>query len=143
MYDGCMRALSPTPFTAASRNAVWVYPRAAPPRFAGAPAIVEKARAHEMPDFDALPEGAEVVVELYRGAVSFKLDGQNFRVYLGRFDYLSFAHERAARYAFGLLWEAVAELNTADEVRGAAEKWRGQMKEQREFSDRRVRGKAR
>ncbi|MFL6284512.1 MAG: hypothetical protein ACJ74Q_15310 [Pyrinomonadaceae bacterium] len=138
-----MRAISQTPFTAAGRNAVWVYPREVPPRFAGAPAIIETARAHEMPDIEGLPEGADVSVELYRGAITFKLDGQNFRVYLARFDYVAFAHARAARYAFGLLWEAVEHLNSADEVRAAAEKWRGEMKEQREFSERRVRGEAR
>lgn len=129
-------AQSPTPFTAASRNAVWVYPRVAPPRFPNAPSIVETARAHEKPDFDSLPEGADVSVELYGGLIVFKLDGLNHRVYLERFDYLSFGNAALARYAFGLLWLAVENMNSADDVKIAAEAWRGEMQDQKEFSKR-------
>lgn len=95
------------PINCAARNAVWVYPRLTPPRFADAPAIVETSRSHEMPDVVALPEGAEVSVEFYGGAYSFRLDGERRRVYVRRFDYVSFTSEDEARYAFLRLWREV------------------------------------
>jgi phosphoenolpyruvate synthase/pyruvate phosphate dikinase len=39
------------PINCAVRNCVWIYPRATPPRFAGAPVVVEIARSHDRPDF--------------------------------------------------------------------------------------------
>jgi hypothetical protein len=53
----------PLPINSAARNCVWAYPRTVPPRFAGAPAVVEMTRSHEMPDVLALPEDADVAVE--------------------------------------------------------------------------------
>ena len=44
---------------------------ARPPRFAGAPAVIETTRSYEMPDVIALPGGADVRVEFYGGANSF------------------------------------------------------------------------
>lgn len=116
-------AQSPTPFTAASRNAVWVYLRVAPPRFPNAPSIVETARAHEKPDFDSLPEGADVSVELYGGAVTLKLDGAQRRVYTRRFEFVSFASDEEARHRFLTLWREVESLDSAAEVERAAEEW--------------------
>jgi hypothetical protein len=83
------------PINCAARNAVWVYPRVAEPRFPGAPEVVETARSHQMPDFSALPEGSDVTVELYGGACSLWLDGENHRVYACRFPYASFNSQEA------------------------------------------------
>ncbi len=58
----------------AARNSLWSYPVARPPRFAGAPAVIEMTRSYEMPDVIALPGGANVRVEFYGGAYSFWLD---------------------------------------------------------------------
>jgi hypothetical protein len=79
------------PITCAARNAIWIYPRAVPPRFAGAPTIIETTRSHEMPDLDALPEGADVAVELYGRALLLRLDGLSNRVFTGRFEFVSFS----------------------------------------------------
>jgi hypothetical protein len=82
------------------------------PRFAGAPALVETTRSHEMPDVASLPEGADVAVEFYGGAYSFRLDGQRQRVYIRKFDYASFTSEEEARYAFLTLWREVERLES-------------------------------
>jgi hypothetical protein len=111
------------PINSAARNCVWVYPRSTPPRFGGAPAVVETTRSHEMPDVVSLPEGAEVAVEFYGGAYSVRLDGQRRRVHIRRFDYVSFTSEEEARYAFLTLWREVERLESAAEVEGAAARW--------------------
>ena len=69
------------PINCAARNAVWVFPRVARPRFPGAPEVVETARSHQVPDFSSLPEGSDVTVELYGGACSLWINGENHRVY--------------------------------------------------------------
>ena len=56
------------PINSAARNALWIYDALAEPRFAGAPAIVEPKRSYEMPNFNSLPEGANIAVELYGGS---------------------------------------------------------------------------
>jgi hypothetical protein len=43
-----------------------------------------------MPDFDTLPEGADVAVELYGKAILLQLDGLSKRVYTERFEFVSF-----------------------------------------------------
>ena len=48
---------------------MWTYPRIAVSRFPNAPPVVEATRSYERPDFDSLPDGAEVGVELWRGAI--------------------------------------------------------------------------
>lgn len=111
------------PLNCAARNAVWVYPRPARPRFPGAPAIMETARSHEMPDLFKLPEGADVAVELYGGACSLWLDGGRRRVYVRRFLYAPFTSEEGARRAFLELWRDVERLGSPAEVEGAAELW--------------------
>lgn len=113
------------PINCAVRNAVWVYPRVAPPRFRGAPAIVETTRSHEMPDIECLPEGADVTVELYGGVCSLWLDGGQRRVYVGRFRYTPFPSEEEARRAFVELWREVEPLGSPAEVERAAEGWAG------------------
>lgn len=80
----------------AARNCVWVYPRDVPPRFSGAPAVIETARSHEMPDVISQPEGADIQVGFYSGAYSDWLDGEKHRVYVRRFDYVSFSSEEEA-----------------------------------------------
>ena len=119
-----MRSL---PINSAARNCVWTYPHTVPPRFAGAPALVEATRSREMPDVLALPEGADVSVEFYGGAYSFWLDGEKRRVYVRRFEYVSFASEEA-RHAFLTLWREVEGLESAAEVERAAEQWLGRRR---------------
>lgn len=111
------------PVNCAARNAVWVYPRVAPPRFPGAPAIVETARSYEMPDITALPDGADVAVELYGGACALRLDGENRRVYVRRFHYAGFTTQEEARRAFLDLWREVERRGSAEEVEQAAGGW--------------------
>ena len=113
----------PLPINSAARNCVWTYPRTVPPRFAGAPALVEMTRSHEMPDVGSLPAGADVSVEFYGGAYSIWLDGDRRRVYTRRFEYVSFASEEEARHAFLTLWREVEGVESAAEVERAAEQW--------------------
>jgi hypothetical protein len=107
----------------AARNALWSYPVSRPPRFAGASVVVETTRSCEMPDVIALPGGADVRVEFYGGAYSFWLDGERHRVYVGRFDYVPFASDEEARYAFLTLWREVELLGSVAEVERAAALW--------------------
>jgi poly(3-hydroxybutyrate) depolymerase len=113
----------PLPINSAARNCVWAYPHIVPPRFAGAPAVVEVTRSHEAPDVLALPGGADVAVEFYGGAYSFWLDGEKRRVYVRRFEYVSFTSEEEARHAFLTLWREVEGLESAVEVERAAGEW--------------------
>lgn len=111
------------PINSAARNAVWVYDSFAEPRFAGAPAIVESRRSYEMPDFGSLPERADIAVELYGGAVTLRLDGAQRRVYVRRFEFVSFASDEEARHRFLTLWREVESLDSAAEVERVAEEW--------------------
>ena len=113
----------PLPINSAARNCEWTYPRTVPPRFAGAPALVEATRSHEMPDVGSLPASADVSVEFYGGACSIWLDGDRRRVYIRRFEYVPFASEAETRYAFLTLWREVEALESAAEVERAAEQW--------------------
>lgn len=111
------------PINCAARNAVWTYPRPAPPRFADAPVIVETAHSYDMPDVIALPGDADVSVEFYGGAYSVRLDGQKRRVYVRRFEYASFTSEDEARHAFLTLWREAEMLESPAEVERAAAEW--------------------
>ena len=111
------------PINSAVRNAVWVYDAIVEPRFIGAPAIVEPKRSYEMPDFNSLPEGADIAVELYGGAVTLRLDGAQRRVYIRRFEFVSFATDEEARHRFLTLWREVESLDSAAEVERAADEW--------------------
>ncbi|HYG08396.1 MAG TPA: hypothetical protein VD835_00345 [Pyrinomonadaceae bacterium] len=111
------------PINCAARNAVWVYPRVAPPRFPRAPAIVETTRSHEMPTITELPDGSDIAVELYGGACALRLDGENRRVYVRRFHYAGFTTQGEARQAFFDLWREVERLGSAEEVERAADGW--------------------
>lgn len=111
------------PINCAARNAVWVYPAVAEPRFAGAPAIVETKRSYEMPDFNPLLEGADIVVELYGGTVTLRLDGAQRRIYIRRFEYVSFSSDEEARHRFLTLWREVESLDSAAEVERASDEW--------------------
>ena len=111
------------PINSAARNAVWVYDSFAAPRFVGAPAIVEARRSYEMPDFGELPEGADIAVELYGGAVTLRLDGAQRRVYTRRFEFVSFTSDEEARHRFLTLWREVEVLDSVAEVERVAEEW--------------------
>jgi hypothetical protein len=111
------------PINSAARNSLWVYPAARPPRFAGAPSVIETTSSYEMPDVTALPGGADVRAEFYGGAYSFRLDGERRRVYVGRFDYASFTSDEEARYAFLTLWREVELLESPAEVERASARW--------------------
>lgn len=112
------------PINAAARNAMWTYPRVILPRFAGAPEVVETHRSCEAPDWNALPEGAEVEVEFYGGAITFRLEGWLNRISIKRFEWVKFADEQGAREAFIELWVSVKNERSAVEVTSAAAKWR-------------------
>ncbi len=111
------------PINCAARNSVWVYPRPAPPRFAGAPVIFEIARSHERPDIFSLPKGSDVTVELYGGAVVLRLEGELRRVHIRRFDHMTLPTEEEARHAFMRLWRDVAMLESVAQIELAAERW--------------------
>ena len=111
------------PINSAARNALWVYDALVEPRFDGAPAIVEPKRSYEMPDFSLLPEGADIAVELYGGAIILRLDGAQRRVYIRRYEFVSFASDEEARHRFLTLWREVEALDSAAEVERAADEW--------------------
>ena len=111
------------PINSAARNALWVYDAVVEPRFAGAPAVVEPKRSYEMPEFNSLPEGADIAVELYGGAVTLRLDGAQRRVYIRRFEFVSFTSDEETRHRFLTLWCAVEALNSAAEVERASDEW--------------------
>lgn len=118
--------------TCAARNAVWIYPHAVSPRFCGAPTIMETTRTHEMPDFETLPEGADVAIELYGKAILLQLDGLSKRVYTERFEFVSFPNTKEARSAFSSLWRLVERLDSPSEVVEAVLAWREQCLARRE-----------
>lgn len=111
------------PINSAARNALWIYDAVAEPRFAGAPAVVESKRSYEMPDINSLPEGADIAVELYGGAVTLRLDGAQRRVYIRRFEYVSFSSDEEARHRFLTLWREVETLDSVAEVGRVSEEW--------------------
>jgi hypothetical protein len=111
------------PINSVARNSVWVYDTYSPPRFGGAPTIIERTRSHQRPDFGKLPESADVAVELYGGAVMLRLDGETRRVYTRRFDYISYRTDEEARHAFLTLWREVERLDSSDAVIRAAAEW--------------------
>jgi hypothetical protein len=111
------------PINSAARNVLWVYDAVAEPRFAGAPAVVEPKRSYEMPDFGALPEGADIAVELYCGAVTLRLDGAQRRVYVRKFEFVSFTSDAEARHRFLTLWREIETLDSVAEVERVADEW--------------------
>jgi hypothetical protein len=111
------------PINCAAHNAVWIYPHASAPRFAGAPVIFETTRSHQCPGVFSLPEGSDVTVELYGGACSLWLDGGRHRVHVWRFDFANFPTEEEARHAFMRLWREVERLESPAEIELAAERW--------------------
>jgi hypothetical protein len=111
------------PINCAARNSVWVYPRPTPPRFAGAPVIFEIARSHERPDIFSLPNGSDVTVELYGGAVVLRLEGELRRVHIRRFEHVTLFTEEEARHALMRLWREVEMLESVAQIELAAERW--------------------
>src|SRR5438477_12389391 len=104
------------PINSVARNALWVYDAMVEPRFAGAPAVVESKRSYEMPDFNSLPEGADIAVELYGGAVTLRLDGAQRRVYIRRYEYVSFSSDEEARHRLLRLWREVEAVDSIGDV---------------------------
>lgn len=111
------------PINSAMRNALWVYDSIVEPRFSGAPAVVESKRSYEMPDFNSLPISADIAVELYGGAITLRLDGAQRRIYIRRFEFVSFASDEEARHRFLTLWREVESLDSTAEVERAADEW--------------------
>jgi len=111
------------PINSAARNALWIYDAIVEPRFTGAPAVVEPKRSYEMPEFNSLPQGADIAVELYNGAITLRLDGAQRRVYIRRFEFVSFSSDEEARHRFLTLWREVEALDSAAEVERAADEW--------------------
>jgi hypothetical protein len=112
-----------SPINSVARNSVWSYPKAAAPRFPGAPAVIETTRSYEPPDMEALPEGADVGVELYGGAVKLHLDGERRRIYVARFEYVSFPTYGEARAALCSLWRQLRRLDSVPAVEEAIRRW--------------------
>ena len=69
MNDAAEAMKDQVPINSAARNAVWAYPKVVPGHFPGAPTIFETMRTYEMPDIFSLPEGSDIAVELWGGAV--------------------------------------------------------------------------
>jgi hypothetical protein len=111
------------PINAAVRNAVWRYDHLVPSRFPGGAAIVEKTRSVVAPDLLSLPEGAEAEVTLYGGAITLRLTGYPPRVYIERFEYVTYKDEAEARLNFLQLWRTLENLESSDEVRRVAREW--------------------
>ena len=112
---------------AAGRNAVWVYDRADPPRFPGAPTLIETTRSSEMPEISEVLAGSDIAVELYGGAVTLRLDGLQHRISVERYDWVGYRDEQQARSAFTELWQSVEQLESVAEVRAAVREWRQQQ----------------
>lgn len=64
---------------------------------------------------------ASTSVELYGGAVTLRLDGAQRRIYIRRFEYVSFASDEEARYRFLALWREEKSLDSAAEIERMAE----------------------
>jgi hypothetical protein len=111
------------PINCAARNAVWVYDDLVPPRFDGAPAIVERRRSHERPDFHQLPAEADIAVELYGGAITLRLDGERRRIYTTRFEFAQFGTDEETRYALLTLWRKVEALDSVAAAKQTAAEW--------------------
>jgi hypothetical protein len=71
----------------------------------------------------SLPEGSDVTVELYWGAVWLRLEGELRRVHIHRFDHITFPTEEEARHAFMRLWREVEMLESPAAIESAAERW--------------------
>jgi hypothetical protein len=123
-----MEKVSNLPINSVARNALWIYPKVVPPRFEGAREIIENTRSYEMPDVKGLPEGADVTIEIYGGAVTLRLDGETRRVYVARFEWVSFPTDEAARTALLSLWETVALLDSVARVEEEAQGWKERQK---------------
>jgi len=59
------------------------------------------------------------------------MDGNLHRVYIRRFEYVSFPTEDDTRHAFLTLWREVEYLESAAEIERAAENWLEKWKRKR------------
>ena len=71
------------------------------------PGIYETAHFHDRPNVFSLPEGSDVTVGLYGGAVSLRLEGEMRKIHVRPFDHITFPTEVESRHAFKLLWREV------------------------------------
>jgi hypothetical protein len=55
--------------------------------------------------------------------VTLRLDGAQRRVYIRRFEFVSFSSDEEARHRFLTLWREVEALDSASEVERAADEW--------------------
>lgn len=111
------------PINCAARNAVWCYDDEVEPRFAGAPRIVDKRRSSGLPNILALVAGADVEVDIFGGSVQLRMRGDVPRIYIAKYDYISFLDEAEARLNFLELWRDIELLQSPQEVTKAAEDW--------------------
>jgi hypothetical protein len=116
------------PINVAARNAVWRYDHLVPSRFPGGAAIVERTQSPQMPDLLSLPERAEVEVILYGGAITLRLSAHPPRVYIARFEYVTYKDEAQARLNFLQLWRAIENLESPAEVNREAQYWIEEMR---------------
>jgi hypothetical protein len=123
-----MLLMNDLPINAAARNAVWSYDHLVPSRFPGGAAIVEKTHSPLMPQLLSLPEAAEVEVVLYSGAITLRLSAHPPRIYIERFEYLTYKDEAEARLNFLQLWRALEHLESPDEVSREAHNWIEEMR---------------
>lgn len=117
------------PINAAVRNAVWCYDHLVPSRFPGGAAIVEKTRSVVAPDLLSLPEGAEMEVILYGGAITLRLTAHPPRIYIERFEYVAYKDEAQARLNFLQLWRALENLESPEEVGRTSREWFAEMRQ--------------
>lgn len=120
------------PINSAARNAVWSYSRHVPPRFPGAPTITETRRTYDPPDFDQLPADSDVEVQIYGGAITFKLDGWLHRVSVERFRWTRCTDDVSARRTLLELWREVEDLRSPAEVVERAARWYEQRQREEE-----------
>lgn len=118
---------SDLPITCSLRNSLWIYPAPTAPRFRGAPTLIETKRSYQKPDFSKLPEASDVAVELYGGAQTYRLSGDTRRIYVERFEYVTFKTYEEALSAFDSLWEQIKLLNSLTEIQETARAWFEQL----------------
>jgi hypothetical protein len=117
----------PQPINSVARNTFWIYTRPVVSRFSGASAIMEITRSYQPPAFASLPEGSDVTLEIFRGAVVLRLEGLRHRISVERFEWVRFGDEAAARIALLSLWLTIEPLESIAEVKEVIAQWKDQV----------------
>ncbi len=117
------------PINCAARNALWRYHRTVQPRFAGAPAIIEPTRSYDVPDFSTIPESSDIIIEVYGGALTIRLDGFLHRISFVRFEWVRFTTDTEARVALLELWRAIEGSESIGEAQKKAVTWKDSWKQ--------------